>query len=217
MRAGLLIFAKAPELGRVKTRLKLSPENAIELHVALLKDVISRSAGDWAQELWTTDATHPLFASFGLDVYEQSGETLGDRLENAFLSARSRYDKIIVIGADAPSLPKTIYAQAFATLEVVDTVLGPSCDGGFYLYGSRRHPVGLFKAPILWGTSSVLADLLRRISVGNSTLQLLPFWFDIDRPSDLDLLKVLPRDFELKHTDKLLKCWALDEECEKKR
>ena len=56
---------------------------AIDLHVRFLKDVIAQSAGDWAQELWTTDSTHPLFDSFGLDVYAQSGETLGDRLENA--------------------------------------------------------------------------------------------------------------------------------------
>ena len=217
MRSGLLIFAKAPELGQVKTRLELPPEDAIDLHVAFLKDVIAQSAGDWVQELWTTDSTHPLFDSFGLDVYAQSGETLGDRLENAFVSARTRYDKIVVIGADAPSLPKALYARAFERLEVVDTVLGPSCDGGFYLYGSRQDIPGLFRAPILWGTSSVLTDLLKHINLVGASLTLLPFWFDVDRPTDLNLLKVLPRDFALEHTDKLLERWSFDEECERNR
>ena len=211
MRSGLLIFAKAPELGRVKTRLELSDDRAIELHMAFLKDVISRSRGDWVQELWTTDAAHPLLDSFGFAVYEQCGETLGDRLENAFLNARNRYDKIVVIGADAPSLPKTFYARAFEELEVADMVLGPSCDGGFYLFGTRKYVDGLFKGPILWGTANVLAHVVTRIRGRGATLRLLPFWFDVDRPGDLDLLHTLPRDFTLEHTDKLLARWGLGE------
>ena len=187
----LMIFAKAPVLGRCKTRLKLPDEHAMALHCAFVEDVIESSKGDWNQVIWSDDACHPFFQQFGLPVRQQVGPTLGDRMANAFAQMLPDFERIVVIGTDAPSLPVAYLKQAFESPHHHDAVLGPSCDGGYYSLGLIARCDAVFDPSIPWGQDTVCVrtlEILKRLELNTA---LLPFWFDVDRPQDLALLRVL--------------------------
>jgi rSAM/selenodomain-associated transferase 1 len=195
----LLVFARLPELGKVKTRLAadLGDERALEVYESMLRDLIA-SIGESTPELeielvWApTPAANgaALRRAFGRHaVAMQTGDTLGDRLSMAF-SERfffHRTEKIIAIGVDDPALPRAVIEQAFALLDSVEWVVGPAADGGYYLIGCRAlaFDCSVFDG-IEWGTSSVLAATLDRIRALNATVALLPERFDVDTAADLE-------------------------------
>ena len=187
----LMVFAKAPKLGHCKTRLMLDDTDALALHCAFVQDVIGSSTGDWAQEIWTTDATHPFFAQFNLPIHQQVGATLGDRLSHAFAQTLCNYDRVTVIGTDAPSLPDEFLRQGFLALDTHDAIVGPSCDGGYYALGLNKRCDAVFDASIPWGEDGVCLRTLEVLKAGNLRTHVLPFWFDVDRPEDLDRLRML--------------------------
>lgn len=194
----LLIFARVPEAGRVKSRLAqdLGDEKTLEVYEAMLRDLLD-SIGPAADEmevevLWTgtdqvTGAT--LERYFGdLPLARQAGETLGDRLAVAF-SERiffHRAEKVIAIGTDDPSLTRDAVERAFRLLESCDWVIGPAEDGGYYLIGCRA---GSFESDVFkdieWGTSAVLEATVSKIRELNATIALLPHRRDIDMVEDL--------------------------------
>ena len=187
----LMIFAKAPVAGRCKTRLKLKQADAMALHCAFVHDVVNNSRGDWAQEIWSTDADHPFFAQFNLPIRQQIGATLGDRLSHAFAKTLCEYDRVAVVGTDAPSLPNGYLEQGFAALDTHDAMVGPSCDGGYYTLGLNKRCDAVFDVSIPWGEDGVCLSTLKILKAVNYRTHVLPFWFDVDRPEDLDLLHVL--------------------------
>jgi rSAM/selenodomain-associated transferase 1 len=187
----LMIFAKAPVPGRCKTRLKLDEAHAMALHRAFVEDVINNSTGDWSQEIWSDDASHPFFNQFNLPVRQQVGRTLGDRLAHAFAQTLVDYHRVVVIGTDAPSLPNAYLEEGFRALESYDAVVGPSCDGGYYGLGLVKRCDAVFDASIPWGEDGVCIRTLKILKSHKINTQVLPFWFDVDRPEDLALLQVL--------------------------
>jgi uncharacterized protein len=195
----LLVFARLPELGKVKTRLaaELGAERALEVYESMLGEVmaaIGTSNPDLEIEvMWppTPTATgaslREAFGSHSLAV--QTGTSLGDRLSMA-LSERfffHRTEKIVVIGVDDPSLTRELIDRAFALLESCEYVLGPATDGGYYLIGCRAlaYDSSLF-LDVEWGTSTVLETTLQRIATLGRTVALLPEHFDIDTAADLE-------------------------------
>lgn len=195
----LLVFARLPELGKVKTRLAtdLGPERALAIYEAMLRDLLtSIGASDAELEiecLWppTSGANGALLRrAFGEHtVAMQTGATLGDRLSMAF-SERfffHRTDEIIAIGVDDPLLPRTLLDQAFALLDSVEYVVGPARDGGYYLIGCRgaSYEPEVFQG-IEWGTASVLSSTIARIAASGRTMALLPERFDVDTAEDLE-------------------------------
>lgn len=195
----LLVFARLPELGRVKTRLAVDvgPERALQIYEAMLRELLgSIGASDEQTEvecLWAPSdtASGPAIrrAFPGRVVAMQAGITLGDRLAMAF-SERfffHRTDKIIAIGVDDPLLPRDLLDHAFALLDSVEYVLGPASDGGYYLIGCRAasYEPEVFQ-DIAWGTATVLASTVARISSTGRTMVLLPERFDIDTAEDLE-------------------------------
>ena len=195
----LLVFARLPELGKVKTRLaaELGDARALAVYESMLRDVVS-SVGESSEDteiefLWppTPAADGALLSkSFGEHAKAmQTGATLGDRLSMAF-SERfffHRTDKIIAIGVDDPLLPRTLIDHAFALLDSCEYVIGPAQDGGYYLFGCRAlsFEPEVFKG-IEWGTQTVLSETIRRISATQRTCALLPERFDIDTADDLE-------------------------------
>ena len=120
-------------------------------------------------------------------VFIQEGKDLGDRMKNTFSERFTEgYERVVIIGADSPSLPSAYVKQAFDFKE--DVVLGPSVDGGYYLIGMQRKFVNLFDG-ITWGSGNVLKETYSRLKSNGSTLGLLPVWYDVDRPDDLIFLK----------------------------
>ena len=197
-RQRLLVFARLPELGNVKTRLAASigKEKALAVYEAMLRDLfasIGTATDDVEIEiLWapTNNANgerlQRAFAPYPLAM--QTGVTLGDRLAMA-LSERfffHRTETIIAIGVDDPRLSRAMLDHALWLLQSCEWVIGPADDGGYYLIGCRA---GAFDSSVFvdieWGSSSVLRTTIERIRRRENTLAVLPLRYDIDVESDL--------------------------------
>ena len=136
----LLIFAKAPKLGQVKTRLQpdLSPDQALSLYKAMVEDLVARFQNvgfcDIKVLFWPPDARQQVQQWLGhhLDCFPQTGMDLGHRMHNAFVWAFARhYRKVVIVGSDVPTLGVSSVAAAFSHLDRYDVVIGPSTDGGY--------------------------------------------------------------------------------------
>jgi rSAM/selenodomain-associated transferase 1 len=184
----LMIFAKAPEKGKVKTRLQLPDSDAKALHEAFITDVLRRTEGPWERVLWTTDATHPFFQDVGVSVRAQCGPGLGERLAYAFSEMLQSYTRVVVIGTDAPHVGADSITEAFSRLAQADAVIGPSSDGGYYLLGLRRSMPALFTSDIGWGGDQVCTNTVEAARSYQVVPSMLSVDFDVDRPDDLQRL-----------------------------
>jgi len=194
----LLVFARLPELGKVKTRLgeSIGAEKALAVYEAMLQDLL-RSIGRSAEETELEIVWAPTAAATGETLRRafddhplamQAGASLGDRLAMAF-SERfffHRAQKIIAIGVDDPRLTRDVIDHAFGLLESCEWVIGPAMDGGYYLIGCRAggfNPAIFRDVP--WGSESVLQLTLSRIREWQNTFAMLPARYDIDVIEDL--------------------------------
>jgi uncharacterized protein len=184
----ILIFSKSAQSGNVKTRLQpfLNEEQSLKLHIALLQDTIQKALLARADPLLYLAGGMELPFAPGIQVREQNGKDLGERMLNAFREALKLYSKVIIIGTDSPTFPLTAFDQAYQRLENHDVVLGPSEDGGYYLIAlSKIIPEIFYDVP--WGTAEVLNVTLRLL--GKKKVSLLEQCFDIDQPADLERLR----------------------------
>ena len=78
--------------------------------------------------------------------------------------------------------------EAFGRLERAPVVLGPACDGGYYLVGMRGGVAPIFPAGMPWGTARVLDQTIQLLDQENTAFELLDYWYDVDRPEDLRFL-----------------------------
>jgi rSAM/selenodomain-associated transferase 1 len=191
----LVVMAKAPVPGKVKTRLTppFTPQEAVELYKCFLQDRVremGRLSGiDLAVAYTPADArdTFVQLSGNGFQLFAQKGEDLGRRLNNVFIEKLGQdYAAVSIIDSDTPDLPCAIIEQSFQLLWAgeTDTVFGPCDDGGYYLVGMRRPHPELF-VDIPWSTAAVLdTTLLRAAELGIRT-QLLPVWNDLDTFEDL--------------------------------
>ena len=212
MRQAVVIMAKAPQAGNVKTRLcpPLSFEAAAALYRAFLLDTIAKVAS-----LGTVQPVMSYVPASGASFFSalipdwirlpQEGTDLGERMHNCFtqLSAQG-YDHVLLTGSDLPTLPLHIFRQAIqlAASPHIDVILGPSEDGGYYLIGLRAPCPALF-ASMTWSTSDVLAETVRRATRLGLSIAYLPTWYDIDTPADLTRLQAAitqPHTHALHHT-----------------
>lgn len=193
----LILFAKAPDPGSAKSRLQplLTPEERGRLQEALILDTLHLTDPLPCRRILacTPRVDHPFFARCArersLRLIRQEGETLGDRMRNAFSwGFLQGFQKVVLIGSDAPTLPVAFIQEAFDRLKETALVLGPSVDGGYYLIGARPPLADLFSG-IPWGGDRVLTSTLRKITAEKIDCYLLPFWYDIDRPNDLIFLR----------------------------
>lgn len=193
----LILFAKAPEAGRVKTRMTpfLSEAAAAELQRALVLDTLQLTDSLPLQRAVAClpAIDHPFFLQCGRErrllFFQQQGATLGDRMKAAFEWGFSRgFQKVLLLGCDTPNLPPRLIEEAISRLPSFALVLGPSIDGGYYLIGARPPVPDLFDG-IAWGTDTVLSATLGKVAKQEIRGHLLPFWYDIDRPADLAFLK----------------------------
>ena len=161
----LLVFAKNPTLGKVKTRLakSIGKEKALEIYKALLKktaNVLEELEVDI--HLYYSDYIEKddLFSSLAIQKKRQIGEQLGERMSNAFRESLVTYDKVVIIGTDLWTLESQDVTNAFKALEHNTAVIGPSADGGYYLLGITEFLPQIFLNK-QWGTSSVLPNTLK--------------------------------------------------------
>lgn len=195
MKRAIIIMAKVPISGTVKTRLQpfLSPDQCAELAAAFLRDVENKAKSVCNETILAYSpadqrAILENLLTFENILIEQTGADLGARISNAFefAFAREKDSAIVMIGTDSPTFPFEFIERAFKFLETgADAVLGKSADGGFYLIGLRRFAPHLFEN-VEWSVSTVyeqMTENLARFEFAN--LRLVPDWYDVDTPNDL--------------------------------
>jgi uncharacterized protein len=191
----LVVVAKAPVLGTVKTRLysDLTPETATELYGCFLQDRISEMGTLKGVDLaiaYTPEDSRAYFTAFtsnGFDLFPQEGKDLGERLNNIFVQkATEEYDAVVIIDSDSPDLPKSIVEESFEILSSgrTEAVFGPCFDGGYFLVGLRNPHPELFQA-IPWSTAVVLQKTLETAAKKGVKTKLLQPWNDLDTFEDL--------------------------------
>ena len=191
----LVIMAKAPRLGAVKTRLapSLSPAAAIAFYRCLLEDTLAlaRSLSEVEVAIMCPDSDVSELAQLTgneVSVVAQKGDGLAAGLTSVFAHfAEDHQRRTIAFNSDSPHLPRSVLEDAFETLAAYDVVVGPTYDGGYYLVGAKANHPALFENDGM-GTNSALDALLSRarglqLSVGFTS----PF-YDIDVEGDLDRL-----------------------------
>jgi rSAM/selenodomain-associated transferase 1 len=199
MLPSLLLFARAPEPGRVKTRLSaaLSARGAADLYRAFLEDA-SRAYGSRAA--WTSilcadpGPEDPLLASVFPAPWlrrAQGDGDLGERLRRAFedeLGAGA--PSVVAVGGDHPALPARRLEEAFESLAAGDAAVVPAEDGGDCAIGlSAGAPVAEVFREIPWSTSAVLSTTLQRMEKAGLRCRRLEPAYDVDRPEDLERLR----------------------------
>lgn len=209
MDKALVMFAKAPIPGEVKTRLcpPLTPDEAASLHGSFILDALERTShlakprrgkgrsGPAGIDRFVACTPSPQHAFFkvleqrhGVKLIEQVGDDLGARMEQAFAALfRKGYQRVILIGTDLPTLSEELCQQAFALLDAHDLVLGPALDGGYYLIGLKQQAPELFKG-IPWSTPEVLNLTQEKATALGLKIGLLPSQRDVDTLDDLRAL-----------------------------
>lgn len=197
----LLVLAKQPVPGRVKTRLTaaLTPQQAAEVAAAALADTLAAvAATPVARRVLVLDGevTFPLPSSF--EVLPQRGGGLDERLTAAFADAGAGSDlPLLLVGMDTPQVTPALLTAAVQALLAGEAVLGLAGDGGWWALGLHRpHPRAFAGVPMSTGTTGA-AQAARLAELGLTTTA-LPVLRDIDTPADLDaVLGELPGDAAL--------------------
>ncbi len=193
----ILVFAKAPEPGAVKTRLVplLGDEGAAELHRRLTLHTLDTAcaASDRVRLYCAPDTQHPFFAQCAarhdVPLEKQCRGDLGLRMLHACIEHLRIDSRVIIVGTDSPVLGADHIVRAAAALaEGAHIVLAPAEDGGYALIGLRRCAPELFH-DIPWSTDQVMANTRSRLTrLGWRWVELDTVW-DVDRPADYERLK----------------------------
>lgn len=189
----ILVFAKAPEEGKVNTRLipDIGVQAATALHIELLQYRLSTLASARLCEIQlhcTPDTEHEVFHqcrnSYACTLYCQHGRDLGERMYHATRQALENYKHVILLGTDAPSLDAGKVAIAIQQLhQQGQAVFVPAEDGGYVLAGFNRLEQALFLG-IDWGTAQVMQQTIRSLKRSGMQYSLLAPEWDIDRYED---------------------------------
>lgn len=199
-RSRIVVFAREPLLGKVKSRLanEIGAEEALAVYQAMLARLgqLLTHAQIAAWDLWvTSNRSHKDFLSIcnKTNIYLQSGQDLGAKMDDAIRQTllEQNVESTILIGTDCPALTAAYLDQALLALESgVDVVLGPAEDGGYVLVGMRRPIAAVFE-DIPWGTDQVMRRTLETLKAKELTYKLLDTLWDVDRPEDLARLQLL--------------------------
>jgi uncharacterized protein len=189
----LAVMTKAPQAGRVKTRLTppLSPEEAASLNTCFLRDtaaaILNASQGRKAQGVgvFTPAGSEAAYAGIlppEFILVPQRGDAFGERLLAATVDLlQLGFDSLCLIDSDSPTVPDDAFVRAVEFLSRPEdcVVLGPSDDGGYYLVGLKKAHRRLFEQ-IDWSTERVLEQTIAAAREIDLPVRLLPTWYDVD-------------------------------------
>lgn len=197
----LMIFAKQPVAGRVKTRLQsnYSATQVAEIATFLVRSTVQLATASWPSEVYlyaAPDPDHPLFqrlaAEFHVHLATQADGDLGQRMSQAMREGIARSGAAAILGCDVPHCPWQIIEQAHEHLARGKNVLGPTEDGGYYLIGLQQPQPALFDG-IVWGGSNVAEITLARAQAAGLSFEMLPRLEDVDT---VDTLWTAAQSFE---------------------
>lgn len=196
MKKAIIIMAKVPEAGKVKTRLnsEFTALQSAEISKAFLQDVKKKAS----------NLNKNVFIAFSppnkknrlmdmihdeTNLIEQVGETLGDKMFNAFLTVFERgFDSAVMIGTDSPTFPPESIKAAFDALELNhDIVIGKTDDGGFYLVGMKKANKGVFES-VTWSSENTFYEFRENIAKQGLSIDEVESWYDVDEPKDVKRL-----------------------------
>jgi uncharacterized protein len=189
----LMLFAKQPVAGQVKTRLQsdYAPSQVAEIAAFLVRASVKLAANSWPSEIHlyaSPDPNHVLFhelaEEFRIHLASQAPGNLGQKMLQAMREGIARSGAAGILGCDVPHCPWEIIEQAHEHLANGKCVLGPTEDGGYYFIGLQQPHTSLFEG-IAWGNNSVAEATLaraRRLGIG---FEMLPVLKDIDTAEDL--------------------------------
>ena len=193
--AKILVFAKTPVEGKVKTRLASSIGNqaALRFHEQMLVrtlEMVCRYKLATVELHVAGNPDHPMIRALakqhGIIVKRQQGTDLGERMHHALEQSliESRY--CVLIGTDCPEMNVDYLANAFTALvRGQDAVLGPAEDGGYVLIGARQLDRGWFSG-ITWGSRHVLEQSRQKILANGAQLEELQTLWDVDQIADFE-------------------------------
>jgi len=194
--AALVLMARAPEEGKVKTRLQptLTPAQGASLYKAFLGDAIALVAsmeGFIPFLAYTPVSSVAIFEQLAppdMELLPQRGASLGHVMDNLINRLLLRgFPRVVLIGSDIPALQPQTVQRSLTLLEKSDVCLGPSCDGGYYLIGAKK-PVSLLFQDVPWSTPRVLRVTLEKAKQEGLSIELLEELRDIDVPENLEML-----------------------------
>jgi rSAM/selenodomain-associated transferase 1 len=206
----LAVMTKAPQAGRVKTRLvpPLTPEEAAELNKCFLRDTAAaissacsrRPVGDEGKTarsspiaVYTPVGAESVYTDIlpaDFSLLPQRGDKFGERLYLAIEDlCKCGFDALCLIDSDSPTVPAENFEQAVELLSTSEdrVVLGPSDDGGYYLIGMKKPHRHLFEQ-IDWSTERVLNQTMQRATEIGIEVKLLPTGYDVDEDVTLHRL-----------------------------
>lgn len=190
--ACLVMMMKNPLSGYAKTRLAatIGDDHAARLYRCFVDDLTDAFRGQVFHFAVFVSSPRPLSpvgpATEGIPCFLQQGNDLGERLVHAFQETFARgFAKVVVIGSDTPDLTAHDVQDAFSLLDGNDSVIGPTCDGGYYLIGFRNDSflTDAFEA-IPWSTDTVYRETAERISGAGLRFAKLAVKRDIDTIDD---------------------------------
>ncbi|TGN21129.1 TIGR04282 family arsenosugar biosynthesis glycosyltransferase [Leptospira idonii] len=190
----LIIFAKKPELGKVKTRLAkdLGETEALLAYERLLKITEDVTEGSWMKKYLFWEGEIPKqsdFFSSGYVYKSQKNGDLGFKMKSAFEEILPLHSQVCIIGTDCPYLDESILKTSFDLLENdSDLVIGPAMDGGYYLLGMRKLHGEVFEG-VEWSTDRVFATTVSIAIEKRLTVKELPKLRDIDTIEDYYIWK----------------------------
>ena len=199
----IILFAKAPRICRVKTRLwpGLSHRQCLYLHKQATRHLIASlsSKNNYKFVLYTTNLKSEFSAAKNIAVKLQAGFNLGSRMHHAIAAELKSSDRVVLIGSDCLEIDPEYIGTALSKLTSNrDIVLGPANDGGYGLVGMVKPNHALFKN-IAWGSAGVLASTLEKSKSLGLRAHLLDSLVDVDYQQDLEIL----------HSRDRLPAWAL--------
>jgi glycosyltransferase A (GT-A) superfamily protein (DUF2064 family) len=194
----VVVFARAPEPGRVKTRLmkRYEPTWVLGLYRAMLEDTLRSARLANANVILSHTPSEPFSEQSLADaLIVQRGDSFGTRFDDALRQARQSYPDgpLLIVGADTPHLPLGIVVDALKAAQDGKVVIGPAPRGGFYLLGFPREP---FAVDAAFASADQVGELEAIAAANHLESHRLPAWFDIDEPDDVE--RVARREFSRK-------------------
>lgn len=197
----LLLFAKQPIVGQVKTRLQpqCSPQQSADIADFAIRATVQLATSYWPGEVtlcgWP-DCDHFLYREmaeqYHIHLANQDHGDLGQKMQLALAQGIADSGAAAVMGCDVPHCPGQVLEQAFEALARSRNVLGTTVDGGYYLIGLQHSYPRLFE-DIAWSSDKVLEQTLTRAQELSLEFDMLPRLRDIDTWQDLWLVsKVFP-------------------------
>lgn len=182
----VIVICKAPEYGRVKTRLarEIGDDKALRVYALMTATLFTNLGSSVFYDICPcVDGNIHLIHAGTVEAIAQRGDALGERICNAIRDCSS-YKKTIVIGSDTPNITSDIIHQAIHALDAADVVIGPSVDGGYYLIGMKQLDESIFDE-IPWSTDAVFTATCSKLQAARCSFKVLPTLRDIDTLEDL--------------------------------